>query len=180
MRNIATTRTLYLPEHAVRAAPVKPWIWPLPRLDGAHPCVLPPHGPARTDGLVQLGYPDRTSSSDFVPVFAPQDGVITYAVRADPGTTLCLDHPAGWSTQYSDLETVLALSTDRFSRRRRVRVRAGDVLGYLRTSLQLGFGLSRLVDGEWATIDPADVIHTWIAQPWFAEPPACVGSELAV
>jgi len=179
MRNLATTRILCPPKHAASAEPVKPWIWPLPRLDSAHPCILPLHDPARADGLVQLGYHDRSSSSDFVPVFAPQDGVIAYAVRTDLGATLCLDHPGGWSTEYSGLETVLALSTDRYSRRRKVRVRAGDVLGYLRRSLRLDFGLSRAVDGERTSVDPSTVIHTWIAQPWFAKPASRVGSEIA-
>jgi murein DD-endopeptidase MepM/ murein hydrolase activator NlpD len=175
MRTIATTRILNLPEPSARSGPASPWIWPLPRLDGAQPRVLPPRG----DRLVQLGYDDRISSSGFVPVFAPQAGVITYAVRADQRTTLCLDHPGGWSTQYGDLETVVALATDRFSRRRKVRVRAGDILGHLRTSLRLGFDLSRLIDGEWTTVEPSEVAHTWIAQPWFAEPALSASSETA-
>jgi hypothetical protein len=179
VRNLATTRILCPPKHAATAGLATPWIWPLPRLDGAHPCILPPHDPARWDGLVQLGYHDRTSSSDLVPVFAPQDGAIAYAVRTDLGATLCVDHPGGWSTEYGGLETVLALSTDRYSRRRKVRVRAGDVLGYLRRSLRLGFGLARVVDGERATVDPSTVIHTWTAQPWFAKPAARSGSEIA-
>ena len=146
-----------------------PWIWPLPRLDGVHPSIVSiDHTTA--DGVVQIGYPDRTSSPDLVPVFAPQQGIITYAGRVEHGATLCLDHPAGWSTQLIDLEHVLALSTDRFRHGRKVRVRAGDVLGHVRGSLRIGFDLARLVDGEWATIDPVALIYTWSVQPWFAEP----------
>lgn len=180
MRNIATTRILYASETTASVGPAKPWIWPLPRLDGVNPSILPTHDHVRTDGLVQIGYPDRTSSPDFVPVFAVQDGIITYAVRTDQSTTLCLDHPAGWSTQYNELEHVLALSTDRFRRRRKVRVRAGDVLGHVRSSLRIRFGLSRLIDGEWVASDPAELIHAWPILPWFAEPTSRVGSKVAV
>jgi hypothetical protein len=178
MRNIATTRILYASETA-SVGPAKPWICPLPRLDGVNPCIIPTHGVC-TDGLTQIGYPDRTSSPDFVPVFALQDGIITYAVRAEQGTSICLDHPGGWSTQYSELDHVLALSTDRFRRRRKVRVRAGDVLGHVRGSLRIRLGLSRLINGEWVAVDPAELIHDWPVLPWFAEPTSRVGSKLAV
>ena len=182
MRNIATTRILYASENTAPVGPAKPWIWPLPRLDGVNPSILSqdPQDPTSADGFIQIGYPDRSSSPEFVPVFAAQDGIITYAVRAEQSTTLCLDHPAGWSSQYCELEHVLALSTDRFRRRRKVRVRAGDVLGHARSSLRIRFGLSRLVDGEWAAIDPAALFHTWSVQPWFAEPTSRVGSAIAV
>jgi hypothetical protein len=149
MRSIATTRILYASENAAPVGPAKPWIWPLPRLDGVNPSILS-QDPTSADRISQIGYPDRTSSPEFVPVFAAQDGIITYAVRAEQGTTLCLDHPVGWSTQYRDLEHVLALSTDRFRRRRKVRVQAGEVLGHLRNSLRIRFGLTRLVDGRMA------------------------------
>ncbi len=177
MRNIATTRILYASENAAPVGPARPWIWPLPRLDGVNPSILPQDP---QDGIIQIGYPDRSSSPEFVPVFAAQDGIITYAVRAQQGTTLCLDHPAGWSTQYNGLEHVLALSTDRFRRRRKVRVQAGDVLGHLRDSLRIRFGLTRLVDGEWLAIDPAEVLHAWTIQPWFAELASRAGSAIAV
>jgi murein DD-endopeptidase MepM/ murein hydrolase activator NlpD len=179
MRNLTTTRIVHLPDPAASVASVRPWTWPLPRLDGMPPCILSSDEPSRADAMVHLGYRDRSSSSDFVPVFAPQDGVITYAVRADQGATLCLDHPGGWSTQCSELETVLALSTDRFSRRRKVRVRAGDVIGHVRTSLRLGFGLSRLVDSVWTPVDPAALVHSWTALPWFARDAARNRAELA-
>jgi murein DD-endopeptidase MepM/ murein hydrolase activator NlpD len=178
MHNLATTPLLNASENAVSVEPAKRWIWPLPRLDGINPAIIPTHEQARTDGLVQIGYPDRTSSPEFVPVFAPQDGIIKYAVRAKHGTTLCLDHPAGWSTQYSEFVHVLALAADRSRRRRNVRVRAGDVLGHVRSSLRIRFGLSRLVNGDWVVIDPAEVVHTWSLQPWFGEATSRVGSTI--
>lgn len=181
MRNLMTTRILFQPEQPASAVAAKRWLWPLPRLDGTSPCILSPYDPARVDGLVELGYPDRASSSELVPVFASQDGAIAYAARSEQrGGMICLDHPAGWSTSYSGLETLLVVSTDRFCRRRKSRVRAGDVLGYLRTTLRLGFGLSRWVDGEWRTTDPAEHCPAWIVQPWFTEPTSRDGSALAL
>jgi hypothetical protein len=169
MRQLATSRIVHRPANTAATGPIKPWVWPLPNLDGVRPCILPTQDPACTDGAVLIGYPDRTSSRDLIPVFAPQDGVITFAMRADRGAELALDHPAGWSTQFKGLEHVIAASTDRFRRRRKVRVQAGEVLGHVRTSLQLRFGLSRLVDGEWIAVDPGAVVHAWPVLPWFAD-----------
>jgi hypothetical protein len=166
MLNIATTRILHAP--ASTAAPRhSPWVWPLPRLDGLAPCVLPPIDDSSRD-RVAIGYAGRSSSPSPVPVFAAQDGVITYAATAGGSPTVCLDHAGGWSTQYADLAHVLAASTDRFRRRRKVRVRAGDVLGHARPdALRVRFGLGRLTDGEWASIDPSESMHTWTLLPWF-------------
>ena len=108
------------------------------------------------------------------------DGAITYAARANAGGTICLDHPGGWSTSYSGLETVLAPSRDRCSGRRRPRVRGGDVLGYLRGTLRLGFGLSRWEDGAWSTVDPSSCLHNWAVQPWFTEPSSAAPAALAI
>jgi hypothetical protein len=142
----------------------------LPRLDGASPCIISSGDAARSNDLVELGYADRASSSELVPVFAPQDGVIAYATQPMQSGTVCIDHAGGWSTLLGGLATVLAASTDRFSRRRKSRVRAGDVLGYVRNPLRLRFGLSQWADGEWSIIDPAERCHAWTFQPWFTEP----------
>lgn len=178
MRNVATTRILFEPERAPYVCRERPWLWPLPRLDGVAPCITAVE--SRADGLVRLGYPDRASSSELVPIFAPQDGAITYVTRAQHGGTVCLDHPGGWSTVLSGLETVLAASTDRFSRRRKSRVRAGDVLGYVRKTLHVSLGLSHWAQGEWTTIDPATCCHAWTAQPWFTNPTSDMASGLAL
>jgi len=168
MCQLATTRIVHRPANAAATGPVKPWVWPLPNLDGVRPCILSTQESPRTDSSVLIGYPDRTSSRDLVRVFAPQDGVITFAVRSDRAAELTLDHPAGWSTHFEGLEHVIAASTDRFRRRRKVRVQVGEVLGHIRASLQLRFGLSRLVEGEWIAVDPAAVVHAWPVLPWFA------------
>jgi murein DD-endopeptidase MepM/ murein hydrolase activator NlpD len=166
MLNIATTRILHAPENT-GASRHSPWIWPLPRLDGLAPCVLPPVGD-RVPDSVELGYRGRSSSPGFVPVFAARDGVIAYAGFASGNSIICLDHAGGWSTQYGDLAHLLVAPTDRFCRRRKVRIRAGDVLGHARPdSLCVRFGLGRMTDGESVPVDPAEAMHTWTLLPWF-------------
>ncbi len=170
MRNIATTRILHASERSGVPSQPGPWVWPLPRLDGVAPCVLASIDETRRDS-VDIGYAGRSESPGFVPVLAAHDGVITYAGTANGSPTVCLDHAGGWSTQYADLEHVLAQPTDRFRRRRKTRVRAGDVLGHARrSSLRVRFGLARLGDSGWVIADPTEPIHTWSVLPWFDEP----------
>lgn len=171
MSTTATTRILHAPANANLLAAHRSWVWPLPRLDGAAPCIIelareyPP-----PDGLA-IGYRGRSSSADLVPVFAAQDGVVTYAGSNASGSTLCIDHLGGWSTHYSELEHLLTRPTDRFRRRRKERVRAGDVIGHAsRTTLQIRFGLSRLTDEACVELDPASWMSAWSMLPWFAEP----------
>jgi murein DD-endopeptidase MepM/ murein hydrolase activator NlpD len=170
MRNIATTRILHAPEGAGALGSRSPWVWPLPRLDGVAPCIVGPVDESRPDG-VDVGYPDRSSSPGRVPVLAAHDGVITYAGTSRGSPTVCLDHAGGWSTQYADLEHVFAMPTDRFRRRRKTRVRAGDVLGHARrSSPRLRFGMARLGESGWCIVDPAKPMLAWSVLPWFAEP----------
>lgn len=179
MHHVTTTRILLRPDAAASAAMSRPWLWPLPRLDGEAPCIVSSPDSTRADGLVELGYRERASCAELVPVFAPQDGAITYATPQQGGT-VCLDHSGGWSTLLVGLETILAAPTDRFSRRRKARVRAGDVLGYVRKVLRLGFGLSRWVDGEWTTRDPAACCQDWTVHPWFTESMVPTPARLAL
>jgi murein DD-endopeptidase MepM/ murein hydrolase activator NlpD len=170
MRNIATTRILHAPESTGAFVSHRPWVWPLPRLDGAAPCVVGPADSSAHDG-VDLGYPDRCSSPGMVPVLAARDGVITYAGTTRSGPTVCIDHAGGWSTQYANLEHVLAMPTDRFCRRRKTRVRAGDVLGHAHPiSPSIRFGLARLGELGWSIVDPTEPMLTWAVLPWLAEP----------
>lgn len=180
MRNIASSRILHLSDASRTAGSQRPWIWPLPRLDGITPAVLSLREHSRHDGAVELGYRDRGSSPSFVPVFAAQDGVISFVTRAGKGATLCLDHAGGWSTQYGGLAHALVLPTDRFRRRRKTRVRAGDVLGHApRESLRISFALSQLSERGWIAIDPAPMLHAWSLVPWFADPPPRTPAQLA-
>jgi hypothetical protein len=169
MSTLSTTRILHAPANTNISGRPSPWVWPLPRLDGAAPCVLAGGG-SPADGF-ELGYPGRSRSPGLVPVFAAQDGVVTYASNAVGGSTLSIDHAGGWSTHYSELEHVLARPTDRFRRRRKERVRAGDVIGHARRStLRIRFGLSQLTEGGCVAQDPSARMHAWSFLPWFAEP----------
>jgi hypothetical protein len=178
MPNIATTRILHAPENE-NSPRHHPWVWPLPRLDGAAACVLVSMDESSPDA-VAIGYADRASSPGLVPVFAAHDGVITYAGTAGSSPTVCLEHAGGWSTQYSDLGHVLAMPTDRFRRRRKTRVRAGDILGHARrSSLRVRFGLAQLGESGWLVADPTEPMHTWSALPWFTEHAHAAGRRAA-
>lgn len=168
MLDVATTRILHLSANA-HLQP-RDWIWPLPILDGLKPCIiavakdLPP-------SYIDIGYQDRSSASSFVPVFAVQNGVIAYANGSNGNATLSIDHAGGWSTQYAELDHVFARPTDRFLRRRKARIRAGDVLGHARrSSLRIRFALSRLTEAGVIIIDPAELMRSWSLLPWFEDP----------
>lgn len=180
MSTTATTRILHTAPNAKVSAALRSWVWPLPRLDGVAPSIIATgSGQPPLDG-VKIGYPGRSSLPDFVPVFAAQDGVITYAGRSSDGSTLCIDHAGGWSTQYAELEHLLARPTDRFRRRRKERVRAGDVIGHARSSLRIRFGLACLIDGASVDHDPSSWMPAWSLLPWFAEPMPRVVARAAV
>lgn len=158
-----------LPAPLVALATVRAWRWPLPRLDGEEPRILSTWNATRDDGLVVLGYPLRTESRERVPVLAPADGALTFAGRTGLGATACLDHAGRLATLVSGLETLLVPATHALAGRR-PRVRAGDVLGYLRSPLALGFRLARREDDAWSAIDPAPLARAWSVQPWFTSP----------
>ena len=171
MSTTATTRILHAPANGNLLTEHRAWVWPLPRLDGAAPCILQPRLSPALDGLA-IGYPERSSAPGLVPVFAAQDGIVTYAGNDVNGATLCIDHMGGWSTNYSELEHLLTRPTDRFRRRRKERVRAGDVIGHAcRSTLRIRFGLSRLTDEGCTEQDPSSWMPRWLLLPWFANCP---------
>jgi hypothetical protein len=144
------------------------WVWPLPRLDGTPPAILSVHEHAiHCDELLMVGYPGHARSHGFVPVFAAQDGIITHAARTPRGATLHMEHPGGWSTRYHGLAHLIALPIGTTARLRRVRIRAGEVLGHLRGALQVGFGLAHVSDRSLLAVELAQVMHAWPALPWF-------------
>src|SRR5262249_21755547 len=125
----------------------------------------------RSSDEVEIGYQGRAFSPSLVPVFASQDGIVTYAGNTTSGATLCIDHAGGWSTHYAELEHLLARPTDRFRQRRKQRVQAGDVIGHARRSaLGLRFALLRLTDDGCIAQDPAAWMPSWSMAPWFADP----------
>jgi hypothetical protein len=168
MSRITTTRILHTSANRNIAVSQRSWVWPVPRLDGIAPHILEPAAShAALDGVV-IGYPGRSFSPNLVPVFAAQDGVVTYAGTTATGSTLCIDHEGGWSTHYSELEHLLTRPTDRFRRRRRERIRGGDVIGHVRRStLQMRFALWQLNGDECTVQDPTAHMLGWLLLPWF-------------
>jgi hypothetical protein len=175
-----TTRILHATANA-NSLVARSWVWPLPRLDGLAPCTIEPTSACRAAGGIAIGYPGRSSSPDLVPVFAAQDGFVTYARNGADGATICIDHAGGWSSNYGELEHLLTRPTDRFHRRRKERVRAGDVIGHApRSILRIRFGLSRLTDDECIEQDPASWMPAWSMLPWFVEPMPRVATRAVV
>ena len=175
-----TTRILHAPAIA-NILVARSWVWPLPRLDGLAPCVIEPTSVCPAVGGIAIGYPGRSSSPDLVPVFAAQDGFVTYASSRADGSTICIDHAGGWSSNYDELEHLLTRPTDRFRRRRKERVRAGDVIGHApRSILRIRFGLSRITGDECVEQDPASCMPAWSMLPWFVEPTPRVATRVVV
>jgi hypothetical protein len=181
MSTTVTTRILHTSTNAKPTAVQQSWVWPLPRLDGVAPSIIESTPGRSSPGGVALGYRERSSSPGLVPVFAARDGIVTYAGNAADGPTVCIDHAGGWSTQYSELQHLLTRPTDRFRRRRKERVRAGDVIGHAcRSTLRIRFGLSRLIDEASVEQDPASWMPAWSMLPWFAESVSAAVTPAAV
>lgn len=175
-----TTRILHAPANA-NILVARSWVWPLPRLDGLAPCVIESTSASAALGDIAIGYPGRSSSRDLVPVFAAQDGFVAYARSGPDGATVCIDHAGGWSSNYAELEHLLTRPTDRFRRRRKERVRAGDVIGHApRSILRIRFGLSRITDDDCVEQDPASWMPAWSMVPWFVEPTPPIVARAAV
>lgn len=155
---------------------VRHWVWPLPKIDDLRPSLLSDAIEAQHRSV---GYETTKPLPRFVPVFAPHDGVISFAGKSTitcEGRTfnryqLWLDHAGGWATRYGNLEHMFATPTDRYATGRRARVRKGDVLGYASPSpLELWFELWRHDEHGFTAVDLADYLRTWTALPWSEHP----------
>jgi murein DD-endopeptidase MepM/ murein hydrolase activator NlpD len=169
---IATSRILHAPETSPE---LRPWVWPLPNFNGFSPVILEDAHAADLERRdIILGYERHVALPRSVPVLAVRDGVIIYAGRSSSGHSLCIDHAGGWSTQYSGLEHVLASTTDRFRKRRKERVRAGDVLGHIGIdSRHVRFELSRYSEEDGTEpVCPIHRMRKWVLVPWTVFPSA--------
>lgn len=172
MFDIATTRIIHSREP--RTEP-RDWTWPLPSMNGFAPKIVEDAHDldvARRD--IVIAYEPHIALPHFVPVFAARDGVVTYGGRTPSGHVVALDHAGGWSTQYAGLAHMFVCATDRFRRRRKERVRAGDVLGYLSNdAARLRFELARFSeeDGH-EPVPPIQRSRRWVTVAWEQTPTA--------
>lgn len=145
-------------------------VWPLPHQVGLNPSVL---GRGVTDAerlVVELGYEGADlRRRSFVPVFAVQDGTIAHVEAIGAGSSITLDH-GRWFTHYSVLEHVFVMKRSH-STGRRERVRAGDILGYVRWPAHLRFELWQFDDdGELVPVDPEPHLKRWLVLPDLDQP----------
>ncbi|MEJ7597418.1 MAG: peptidoglycan DD-metalloendopeptidase family protein [Kofleriaceae bacterium] len=121
--------------------------------------------------VVELGYdgPDLRRRS-FVPVFAVQDGTIAHVEETGGGSAITLDH-GRWFTHYSVLEHVFVTKRGHATGRRE-RVRAGDILGYLRWPGHLRFELWQFDadDEQLVPVDPEPHLQGWLMLPDLEQP----------
>jgi murein DD-endopeptidase MepM/ murein hydrolase activator NlpD len=120
------------------------WFWPLPRLVGQAPRVITHVNDERCG--VHLGYDRLTFTNLFVPVYAAQGGTVSFATHTSSGFAVTIDHGGRWSTHYAHLLDMFVVATEG-RRRRRARVRAGDVIGYAaRSPIHIRFELWKWSD----------------------------------
>jgi murein DD-endopeptidase MepM/ murein hydrolase activator NlpD len=107
-----------------------------------------------------------------MPAFCVCDGEVSYAGRITNGYALVVEHRYGSATYYANLEHMFVLPTDRASRRRPTRVKAGDVLGYIGSMTSRGFKClhfelwRRDDDGHFVDVDPTKFMPDWLLLPW--------------
>ncbi len=177
MSSTVTSRTIHAsPE--TNGSYLKPWVWPLPGLGGSKPVAI-----VVKPEYVELGYKIDATLPALLTVFAAHDGVCVYAGKSGDSYAVCIDHPGGWSTQYGGLKHVFFTQTDRFRRRRKQRVYAGDAIGYAQSPSRVRFTLAKLKDADegLASIDPTAYMKQWLVLPWTSTPstPARAPNDVA-
>ena len=125
--NLPTPNTRFVLHEDARPASDSRWFWPLPRLAGEAPRIVAHANDGRRG--VDIGYERLAFSQLFVPVYAVRAGTVSFAAQLTSGFAVTLDHGGVWSTHYAHLEKLFVVPT-LGRRRRRARVRAGEVIGY--------------------------------------------------
>ena len=144
------------------------WIWPLPRLAGEKPTII-----AHNDGYaIDVGYEHVDFGELFVPVCAAQFGTITFSERTSNGCAVTIDHDGRWSTHYAHLREMFVVRTLP-DRRNRVRVRAGEVIGYAaRSPIHVRFELwQRTNERGLSPVIAAPRMRDWLVLPQFEPQP---------
>lgn len=159
-----TTRFALLDE--AKPADDAHWYWPLPRLCGETPRIIAHANDGRSG--VDLGYLRVAFPELFVPVFAVRGGTVSFAARATTGFAVTIDHGGVWSTHYAHLDRMFVGPT-LGRRRRRARVRAGDVIGYAaRAPSHVRFEVWRWTSRDgYLPVSAARVMRDWLVLPQF-------------
>lgn len=146
------------------------WVWPLPRLAGDPPKVTTHLNDARC--AVHVGYERVSFPGLFVPVYAAQGGTISFAQRTSSGCAVSIEHGRAWCTHYAHLQEMFVVATYP-ARRRRARVRAGDVIGYAAASpIHIRFELWRWTEESGFVPDLAALrMRDWLVLPQLGTPP---------
>lgn len=174
-----TLTTRYLLRDDAKPADDAHWFWPMPRLAGESPRIIKHANDDRRG--VDIGYARIAFAQLFVPVFAARAGRISFAARVTSGYAVTIDHGGVWSTHYAHLEQMFVTPT-LGRRRRRTRVRAGDVIGYAgREPSHIRFELWKwsAKDG-FAPVEAARVMHKWLVLPEFAPSPPSATTQPGV
>jgi murein DD-endopeptidase MepM/ murein hydrolase activator NlpD len=135
----------------------RPWVWPLPDLNGRAPTILGPtvtrdceRDSAEEYPRMLLAY-DRAGFIDHAfaffactrsaslhhalpsrtPVFAAQDGEVVAAEKSDDGYTVLVEHANGWATCYRNVRRIFCRPRKLMEGGFPERVRGGDVLGHV-------------------------------------------------
>src|SRR5262245_42997520 len=165
-----TLTTRYLLSDDAKPADDAHWFWPLPRLAGEPPRII---AHAHDDRLgVDLGYARIVFPELFVPVFAVRAGLVSFAARCASGYAVTIEHGGVVSSHYAHLEQMFVTPT-LGRRRRRLRVRAGDVIGYAgRDPSHIRFEVWKwTAKNGFVPVEPARVMHKWLVLPQFAPTP---------
>ena len=188
---LAAHRSMHRPRLADER---RPWIWPLPVLNGGEQKVLDPilaavfgelenpDHPRIAIAYPRCMYPDDAAAflqathsgsifyflPSYTPVFAAQDGVISEVERTADGYKLLVEHDDRWATRYENLERVFCRTRSLGSRARAETVRAGDVIGYVGGS-SLDRGPMRSLRFElwrdFRAVEPRLRMETWLQLP---------------
>jgi Peptidase family M23 len=142
----------------------QPWRWPLERLADREPLLIETH---RTDDRItlELGYEPRFYDLElFVPVAAAQEGEVALAGETRSGFAITIDHGyRDWATHYTHLSRMFVAPYLGQKKRRRQRVRAGEVIGYTaKTPLRMRFELWNWTDQNgFVPVDPIETMTSW-------------------
>ena len=136
------------------------WMWPLPAISDGRPCVLACANDARL--AIDVGYAERDATSSLVPVYAVHDGTIQLARKTVSGFALVIDHHGEWSSYYARLHRMTCTPTWDDSRPK-VRVRAGQIIGYTKRDASIRFELWRWIDDAgFVPVAPERQMSTWL------------------